>query len=110
MEFAVPADHRVKLKKSEKRDKCLDLARELKKNPMEHESDDDTNCNWHVRYSHEKIGTGTRGLGNKAVLRFEETCRSDSSGKPSANDGVKNSQMNKIIISKSCKRVMDNME
>ena len=30
--FAVPVDHRVKLKGSEKRDKCLDLARELKKN------------------------------------------------------------------------------
>ena len=29
--FAVPVDHRVKLKKSEKRDKYLDLSRELKK-------------------------------------------------------------------------------
>ena len=29
--FAVPADHRVKLKESEKRNKNLDLARELKK-------------------------------------------------------------------------------
>ena len=32
VDFAVPADHRVKLKESEKRDKYLDLARELKKN------------------------------------------------------------------------------
>ena len=31
MAFAVPADHRVKLKESEKKDKYLDLARELKK-------------------------------------------------------------------------------
>ena len=30
MDFAVPADHKVKLKESEKRDKYLDLARELK--------------------------------------------------------------------------------
>ena len=30
-DFAVPADHRIKLKECEKRDKCLDLARELKK-------------------------------------------------------------------------------
>ena len=30
--FAFPADHRVKLKGNEKRDKYLDLARELKKN------------------------------------------------------------------------------
>ena len=28
--FAVPADHRIKLKECEKRDKYLDLARELK--------------------------------------------------------------------------------
>ena len=31
MNFAVPADHRVKLKESKKRDKYLDLTRELKK-------------------------------------------------------------------------------
>ena len=31
MDFAVPADHRVKLKENEKIDKYLDLARELKK-------------------------------------------------------------------------------
>ena len=31
MDFAVPADHRVKLKESEKKDKYLDLTSELKK-------------------------------------------------------------------------------
>ena len=31
MDFAVPADHRVKLKENEKKDKYLDLAREVKK-------------------------------------------------------------------------------
>ena len=31
MDFAVPADHRVKLKESKKKDKYLDLAGELKK-------------------------------------------------------------------------------
>ena len=31
MDFAVPADHRGKLKECEKRDKYLDIARELKK-------------------------------------------------------------------------------
>ena len=31
MDFAVPADHWVRLKKSEKRDKYLDIAREPKK-------------------------------------------------------------------------------
>ena len=31
MDFAVPADHRINLKEWEKKDKYLDLARELKK-------------------------------------------------------------------------------
>ena len=31
MNFAVPADHRIKLKESVKKDKYLELARELKK-------------------------------------------------------------------------------
>ena len=31
MDFPVPADHWVKLKKSEKKDKYLDLVREMKK-------------------------------------------------------------------------------
>ena len=31
VDFAVPADHRIKLKEGEKRNKYLDLARELKK-------------------------------------------------------------------------------
>ena len=31
VDFAVPADHRIKLKESEKKNKCLNIARELKK-------------------------------------------------------------------------------
>ena len=31
VDFTIPADHRIKLKESEKKDKYLDLARELKK-------------------------------------------------------------------------------
>ena len=45
VDFAVPADHRIKLKECEKRDKYLELARELKKT-MEHEGDRYTNCDW----------------------------------------------------------------
>ena len=41
----IPAGHRIKLEECEKRDKYLDLARELKKN-MEHEGDNYTNCDW----------------------------------------------------------------
>ena len=32
VDIAVPADHRINLKESEKKDKYLDLAREIKKN------------------------------------------------------------------------------
>ena len=42
--FAVPAEHRIKLKKMEK-DKYLDLVRELKKT-IKHEGDDYTNRDW----------------------------------------------------------------
>ena len=40
----LPADYRVKLKESEKRDKSTDLARGLKKT-MEHKRDSDANSN-----------------------------------------------------------------
>ena len=45
VDFAVPVDHRIKLKETEKKDKYLDLARELKKT-MEHVGDNFTNCDW----------------------------------------------------------------
>ena len=62
MDIAVPPDHRVKLKDREKRDNYFDLARELKKL-------------WNMKVtflpivicalgSHQRIGTGTEGLGN----------------------------------------------
>ena len=50
VDFAVPADHRINLKESEKKDKYLDLARELKKT-VEHKSYDYANCDWCVRHS-----------------------------------------------------------
>ena len=45
VDFAVPADHRIKLKEYDKKDKYLDLARELK-NTMEHDGNNYTNCDW----------------------------------------------------------------
>ena len=85
MNFAVLVDHRLKLKESKKRDKYLNLARELKKlwnikvmvilivkgtlgtvtKRIGIESDGDTDCKWNAWYSHQRIGTGTGGLGNK---------------------------------------------
>ena len=45
VDFAVPADHRIKLKECEKKDKYLDLARDLNKT-IEHAGESYTNCNW----------------------------------------------------------------
>ena len=71
MDFDVPADNGLKLKESEKRDKYLDLARELKKTKnMEHESDDDTNCNWCTQYSHKGL---VQGLEDFEIRGREET-------------------------------------
>ena len=39
VDFAVPANYRVKPKGNKKKGKYLDLARELKKKTMEHEND-----------------------------------------------------------------------
>ena len=50
VEFAVQDTHRVKLKESKKRDKYLDLAREMK--TVEYESNGETNCNWCARYNY----------------------------------------------------------
>ena len=65
LDFAIPVAHRVKLKESEKNDKCIDLAKELKKT-VRHESGGYTNFNrcssW---YNHQMICKMNRGLRNK---------------------------------------------
>ena len=86
---------------------------------MEHESDGNTNCNWCTCYSHQRIGTGTGGLGNKtngdhpnySIIKISQNTKKspgdlrrlavtqDSSRQLSANTGMKNSQISKIIIS-----------
>ena len=66
--FAVPTDHRMKIKESEKRDKYLDLARELKKT-MKHDGGDEANCDWCTRVSCQKIGKGFGRLGIKTTSR-----------------------------------------
>ena len=56
MDFAVPADHRVKLKENEKKDKHLDLARELKKL-------------WNMKVTVIQIVTGSLGTVTKGLIR-----------------------------------------
>ena len=62
VDFAVPVDHWVKLKESEKKKRYL--AREFKKT-VEHKSDGYTNCNWSSWNRHQRINIWTGGLGNK---------------------------------------------
>ena len=66
VDFTVLADHRKKLKESEKKDKYIDLARQLKKT-MEHEGDNYTNRDWCFWNRHQRIIKGTGGLGNKRM-------------------------------------------
>ena len=67
VDFAVPVDHRIKLKENEKKDNYRHFARELKKKKktVEHESDIYTNCNWCSWHNHRMINKGTGKLGNK---------------------------------------------
>ena len=107
VDFAVLADHRIKLKECEKKDKYLDLARELKKL-------------WNMQETIIPIVIGAFGTVTKGLLkgledlevggrvetiqttallrrarilrRVQETCcHSDSNEKPSANADVKSS-------------------
>ena len=66
VDFAVPADYRIKLKEIRKRDMYQDQGRKLKKT-MEHESDGDTNYKWCAQYNHQRLDTSTGGLGHKGT-------------------------------------------
>ena len=60
--FAVPADYRIKLKESEKKNNYLGLARQL--NKLEHEGENCTYRDWCFWYRSYKINKGTGGLGD----------------------------------------------
>ena len=66
MDFAFPADHRVKIKESEKRDKYLDLARKLKQS-MEYEDDDDANSNWWTWNDSQRLSKRAGAVGNRRM-------------------------------------------
>ena len=56
------------MKESEKKDKYLDLASDLKKT-VEHGSNDCANCDWCVRHSNERIIKGPGELGSWRMSR-----------------------------------------
>ena len=64
MDFALPADHRIKLKEREKKDKYLDLARELKKL-------------WNIKVTIVPIVIGTFGTVTKGLLKGQEDLEVD---------------------------------
>ena len=68
MDFAVTANHRLRLKESEKKDKYLDIARKFLKT-VGYKSDDYTDCNWCSWYSYQRIDTKTGGPGNNRTSR-----------------------------------------
>ena len=58
MNFTVRANHRKKIKEGERRDKYLDLARELK-NAVKHDDNINTNCNWNTWNDPQRRGKET---------------------------------------------------
>ena len=68
LDVAVRAEHRVKIKENETRDKYLDLARELKI-VVEHVGDGDTNSSWCTWNSPQRLGKKTIGIGNQRKNR-----------------------------------------
>ena len=65
VDFAVPADHRIKLKECEKKDKYLDFARELK-------------TLWNMQVTIIPIVIGTFGTVTKGLLKWLEDRRRPS--------------------------------
>ena len=70
MDFAVPAEHRIKLKECEKKDKYLDLARDLKKL-------------WKMKVTIIPIVIGAFGTVTKELLNGLEDLVVDDEWKPS---------------------------
>ena len=67
-DFAVPADRRMKIKESKKRDKYFDLAREMKKT-VEQEGDVDSNFSWCIWDNPQSFDKRTGRLRNKRTSR-----------------------------------------
>ena len=86
MDFAAQADDRVKLKESEKKDKYLDLAEELKKL-------------WNMKMTFIPIVIGSLGTVTKGLVQGQEDL--EIRGRVEiiqTNAGVKNSKRTKKII------------
>ena len=74
MDFTLPADHKVKFKENEKRDKYLNFASEQPQQKMEYEGDGNTNSNWYTRKYPQRFGKGTGGLRNQRTSGDHPDC------------------------------------
>ena len=108
MDFAVPADHRIKMKENEKKDKYLDLAKELKKLwymkvtiiPIVIGAFDIVTKELSKGLEDLEVGGRVETIQNTALLRtarilrkvLETCCHSNASERQSAKAGVKKSQ------------------
>ena len=75
LDFAVLADHRIKLKEYEKKDKYLDLARELKKL-------------WNMKVTIRPIVIGAFGTETKGLLKVNEDFEVDRRVETIPNDNI----------------------
>ena len=91
MDFA----HRVKIEESEKRDKYLDLARELKKN-MEY--DGDTNCGWCAWNNSQKIAKERGRLGNKKTSRDHQEYSITKIGQNTENTEKSPEDLKRLVV------------
>ena len=70
LDFAVPTDHIMKIRESEKRKKFLHIAGEQKKKQtMEHVGGGDASCKLCTRNNPQRIGKGIGRFGNKRTGR-----------------------------------------
>ena len=72
VDIAIPADHKLRLKRKQKVDKYLDLAWELIK-AVEHEGDGDTNYSWYPWNSPQKLGKETGGTEIRGKIKTIQT-------------------------------------
>ena len=58
------------MKERENIDKYKDLAREIKKETVEHEGNSDTNCNWSTGNISQKLARKPERIGNQSLVYF----------------------------------------
>ena len=64
MDFAIPAEHRVKNKRKQKDWQILGSCQRAEQ-PVEHEGDRDINCSWYAGNSPQRFGKMTGGIKNQ---------------------------------------------